>query len=119
MTPKTILVLDRSLGRLACMALSIWNRVIRCVMPTRYEQPKRILFIKLIEMGSSVLACPAFEEAVRRVGRENVFIVLFAPNRSIIDLLPFFPEENVLAIDDSSLGTFIPGLLRALRRAEG
>ncbi|MDA1087074.1 MAG: glycosyltransferase family 9 protein [Verrucomicrobia bacterium] len=116
MTPKKILLMDRTLGRLACTILSLWNRVSRCIMPVRYERPKRILFVKLIEMGSSVLACPAFEEAVARVGRENIFIILFAPNRPIIDLLPFFPPENVLAIDDSSLVTFIPGLLRTLRR---
>jgi len=116
MTPKKILLLDRTLGRLACVMLSLWSRIIRYVRPINYQPPRRILFVKLIEMGSSVLACPAFEEAVRRVGRENIFIILFAPNRPIIDLLPFFPPENVLAIDDSSLGTFIPDLLRTLRR---
>ena len=34
--------------------------------------------MKLIEMGSTVLACPAFAEAERRVGRENLFILVFA-----------------------------------------
>ena len=116
MTPQKILLLDRTLGRLACIVLSLWNRIVQYVRPNDYQPPRRILFVKLIEMGSSVLACPAFEEAVRRIGRENIFIILFAPNRPIIDLLPFFPPENVLAIDDSSLGTFFPDLLRTLRR---
>lgn len=116
MTPKQILFLDRTAGRLACALLSTFETIRRLVSSRPNAAPKRIVFVKLIEMGSSVLACPAFEEASRRVGRENLFILLFTQNRPVIDVLPYFPQENVLTIDDSGLGTFAAGLWRSMRR---
>jgi ADP-heptose:LPS heptosyltransferase len=75
-----------------------------------------MLFVKLIEMGSTVLACPAFEEARRTVGDQNMFILVFERNRPIVDILPYFKEENILTIDDSSIFTFLRDLIRTRRR---
>jgi ADP-heptose:LPS heptosyltransferase len=74
------------------------------------------VFIKLIEMGSNVLAVPAFAEAARLVGRENLFIIVFRRNRPILEVLPHFPLQNVIEVEDESLGRFALSLLRALRR---
>ena len=54
-------------------------------MPT--EPPKRILFVKLVEQGATVVAEPAIRRAIEMVGRENVFMVVFRQNRFIIDVL--------------------------------
>ena len=58
----------------------------------------KMLFIKLAEQGSTVLAQAAIRRAVDMVGRENVFFVVFAENRFILDLLDLIPRENVFII---------------------
>ena len=116
MNPKTIWRLDRLAGTPACAGLSFFEFFRRLFARGKRSDPKRIIFIKLIEMGSTVLACPAFQEATRLVGKDNMFILVFSQNRVIVDILPYFKPENVLTIDDSSLGSFIAGLLRAIRR---
>jgi ADP-heptose:LPS heptosyltransferase len=118
MNPKIIYRLDRWVGTPACFILSLIERVARLFRPApaAKRKPNRILFVKLVEMGSTVLACPAFEEAAQWVGRENIYILVFKQNRPIVDLLPYFPPGNILSVDDSSVGRAIFGLLRVLIR---
>jgi ADP-heptose:LPS heptosyltransferase len=117
MKPETIRRLDVIAGKPVCALLSAVESLRRLFASgSPYIPPKRIVFIKLIEMGSSVLASPAFEEATRMVGRDNIFILLFAPNRPILDILPFFPPQNIITIRDTSLPVFVHDLLGALRR---
>ena len=116
MNPSTILTLDRLGGKPFCVLLTLIESVRRLIRRPTLGKPRRILFVKLIEMGSTVIACPAFAEAARMVGRENLFILVFAENRAIVDLLPYFPPENVLTIDQRSLSRFVCGLLKALGR---
>jgi ADP-heptose:LPS heptosyltransferase len=119
--PQLIARLDRWAGKPLCAVLSLVERS-RRPFATRAEAksppgaPRRMLFVKLIEMGSTVLATPAFAEAERLVGRDNLFILVFGPNRVIADVLPFFRPENVIAVDDRGLVRFALSLLRALMR---
>lgn len=120
MQPHTILILDRLAGTPVCALLTFYERVIRrwfrpgagADIPA---PPKKIVFVKLIEMGSTVLAAGAFAEAGRMVGRNHLYFMCFRQNRSIVDLLPYFPQENILTIDDSSLWTFARDLLASIR----
>ncbi len=116
MRPESIAKLDRFVGKPLCALLSLVEGVRRGLFSRPAEPPRKILFIKLIEMGSTVLACPAFAEAQKMVGRENLYILVFAPNRAIVDLLPYFPEKNVLTIDESNLVRFVLDLLRMMVR---
>src|SRR5205807_4238590 len=95
------------LGTPVCFLLTLWRKVFGRRAPARRHAPRRILFVKLAEQGSTVLAQGALRAAVRRVGRENVYFLLFAENRPILDLLDLVPRANVIAIDAR-------GLLRAL-----
>ncbi len=67
----------------------------------------KVLFIKLAEQGSTVLAQAAIRRAVDMVGRENVFFVVFAENRFILDLLDLIPRENVFIIHAGSFGSLV------------
>ncbi len=117
MKPDTIRRLDLIVGMPVCFGLTAVESVRRLFRSRRpYVPPRRILFVKLIEMGSSVLASGAFEEAIRQVGRENIFILLFAPNRAILDVLPHFQAANIITIRDTSLFAFARDLLGALAR---
>ena len=75
--------------------------------------PSRVLFLKFIEQGATVLAQDAIGLAVRKVGRENVFFCVFESNRAILDVLETVPPQNILSIRDRRLLTFLADFLRA------
>ena len=117
MNVKKLMRLDRWFGVPACFTLSLF----RTFLSRRSAaQPIRsILFVKLAEQGSTVLAHRALQEAVRRVGREQVYMAVFEDNRFVLDALDLIPEENVLTISSKSvvdlLRTVFPMIFR-LRR---
>jgi ADP-heptose:LPS heptosyltransferase len=76
------------------------------------DPPRSIAFIKLSEQGATVLAAPALREAVRRVGRDQVFFIAFAGNREILDLMDILPRENVLEVETSSVTGFLRSLFQ-------
>lgn len=78
--------------------------------------PKRIVIIKLIEQGATVIAAPALQRAIDMVGRENVFYAVFVENRPILDLLDVIPAENVIAIRGDGLFAVAIDTLRAIIR---
>jgi ADP-heptose:LPS heptosyltransferase len=75
-----------------------------------------MVFIKLAEQGSTVLAVDAFKRAIRRVGRENVHVLVFEENRFIVDLLALIPPGNVVVIRTGSLWSLAISAVAALVR---
>jgi ADP-heptose:LPS heptosyltransferase len=113
----TIRWLDALLGSLLCLLLTVWRRLLDAVRPPDLRSPpRRVVFLKLVEQGATVLAAPAVQRAARRVGRENVYFCVFAENRPILDLLDLVPAENVLTLRSGGLGVFAWDALRAIRR---
>lgn len=91
--------IDGSLGVIACLTLTALRRLGDALRPAEEpRRPRSILFLKLAEQGSTVLAHETIRRAVEMVGRENVYFLLFEENRFILDLLGLVPEENVLTI---------------------
>jgi ADP-heptose:LPS heptosyltransferase len=78
--------------------------------------PRKILLIKLIEQGSTVLAYPAICRAVEMVGRENVYFWVFEENREILDILHVIPPENIIATRSKHFSTFLLDVVTTLRR---
>lgn len=116
MRPDTVARMDRWLARPLCAVLSAFERLRRTWLRDAPGAPRRIVLVKLVEMGSTVLACPAFDEAKKLVGRDNLFILVFESNKAILDVLPYFRSENVIAIDDRNPVVFALSLRRALVR---
>jgi len=111
---------DRWLGVPVCFVLSI-ARLLGAVFGRGPRQLQRILFIKLAEQGSTVLAAGAIRRAVELVGAENVYFLVFQENRFILDVMELIPWENVYAIPSGSLFSTIGGAIsavRAMRRAK-
>ncbi|MGB6992455.1 MAG: glycosyltransferase family 9 protein [Thermoanaerobaculia bacterium] len=109
---------DRYVGSILCFGLTLVRRIgdvfggrKRALLP-----PSKILFIKLIEQGATVLAYGAIKRAVAKVGRENVFFCVFAENRAIFDLLELVPPENVIEIRSDGMLVFGFDVLRLLGR---
>jgi ADP-heptose:LPS heptosyltransferase len=80
------------------------------------EPLRRILFVKLVEQGSSVLACSAIRRAVELVGRENVYFLVFEENRFILDAMGLISPENVIAIRTNGLIRAAVDALQVIRR---
>lgn len=77
---------------------------------------RKILFIKLIEQGATVLAYSAIEKATQMVGRKNVYFCVFDENRAILDILNILPEENIFAIRHQHFHHFLWDILKLLLR---
>lgn len=109
--------IDRHIGIPACWALTI----ARCIAhPFRRrgspQSPKRILIIKLSEMGSTVLAYPAIEELRKQIPGAEIFFLVFSNNRAIIDALNITRRDYIIAIDVSCLKKLVTSGWNALKR---
>ena len=117
MEVTTMRRIDGWIGTPICALLTLVRRLsdpFRRRMPAR---AKRILVVKLAEQGATVVAYSALRRATEMVGRENVFFIVFAENRFIIDQLDLIPPGNVLEIrTNKGLLTLAVDLLRALGR---
>jgi ADP-heptose:LPS heptosyltransferase len=105
----TIRALDYWLGVPATALLT----GIRRLLPEHRTAPKKILFLKFIEQGATVLAQDAIARATRAVGRENLFFCVFESNRAILDVTDVIPPQNILVIRDQALTTFAADFLNA------
>lgn len=108
--------IDRWAGVPLCFALTLWRKAFGHRLPPGPAVVERILFVKLAEQGSTVLAGAAIARAVEMAGRENVYFVLFKENRFILDLLQLIPEENVIMIDRGSFAALASTSWRAMRQ---
>jgi len=122
MNHKTIARLDILLGRGLCLLLTLHRYVVEALggRPHTGGPVQRILFIKLIEQGATVIAYDAIRLAIERVGRANVFFCVFAENRAILDVMDVIPPENVLVVRRDDLRTFLVDAwqtITAIRRA--
>lgn len=108
--------IDRWLGTPVCFMLTLIRRCFDRRQFDDAQTSKKILFVKLAEQGSTVLAQGAIREAIRRVGRENVYFLLFAENRPILDLLALIPTNNVVAIRTRGLFGTMAAAILAIRR---
>jgi ADP-heptose:LPS heptosyltransferase len=110
--------IDRWVGAPLCFGFTL----LRACLPERREAGpiRSLVFIKLAEQGSTVLAYPALHKAVERVGRDNVFMIVFADNRFIVDVLDVIPPENVITVRSDSflalLSSAVAGILRLRKR---
>jgi len=111
---STIRFVDRWLGVPACGLLTLWRRLFDGRKGT--EPVRRVLFLKLVEQGATVLAYPALRAAIDRVGVENVFFMVLEENRPILDMLEIVRPENVISVPTGGLFTTLSGMVRGLLR---
>lgn len=112
---NTLHKIDGSLGVLACLFLTWVRRLVDLFQgQKKQEAPRSIVFIKLAEQGSTVLAHETIRRAVQKVGAGNVYFLLFEENRFILDLLDLVPKENVLTIRSKTPKEMISSCLQRL-----
>lgn len=93
---------DRRIGVPLCAFSTglLWlTKIVRWAPATTL---RRVLFIELSEMGTTILAEPAMRKAREQLGAE-LFFVIFRRNVGSLDLLKSFSPANVFTIRDTSL----------------
>lgn len=115
MKPQTIRIIDKWVGQPLCGLLTLFRTATSPL--TKKSRPlRKILFIKFIEQGATVLAYPAIKRAIELVGRENVYFWVFEENRPVLDFLDIIPPENIYTVRTSSIFTFLFDIMRTLRQ---
>jgi ADP-heptose:LPS heptosyltransferase len=115
-------LLDRILGVPLCWLFTLARRLVRLTRPqSRLPAPRKVLIIKLSEMGSTVLACPALDELKKRISGVELFFLVFKNNAAIVDVLRVAPAGNIITVEYGSPGRLLASGLQAMRRllAEG
>ena len=77
------------------------------------EKPRRVLFIELSEMGSTVIANPALQKAKDALGAE-IFFLIFERNADSLRLLDTVPEANLITIRENNVTMLALDSLRFL-----
>jgi ADP-heptose:LPS heptosyltransferase len=78
--------------------------------------PRKILIIKLSEMGSTVLACPAVVELKRRCPGAEFYFLVFAKNAAVVEILELAPQDHLITVDYGTFGRLLSSGVRALKR---
>ena len=83
-------------------------------------EPRRILFIELSEMGSTILASAAIRRVQERYPGAQHSFAIFKKNAASMRLLALFDERHIFTIRDDSLGHMAADVLAFVRfcRAE-
>jgi ADP-heptose:LPS heptosyltransferase len=112
MNPQTIRKIDYWFGLPICFLLTL----LRSFFSSKTDKPKKIVFLKFIEQGATVLAYSAIKRATEIVGRENVYFCVFENNRPILSILYIIPSENIITIRDKTFFSFLTSSFAALSR---
>jgi len=109
---RTMRAVDYWIGIPLCF---LCTQLVRLMgQPKGPEKPRRVLFVELSEMGSTVIANPALEKAKSALGAD-IFFLIFERNVDSLRLLPTVSESNIVTIRETSLWALAVGSLRFLR----
>src|SRR5271169_441771 len=114
MDVDTMRRIDRLAGVLLCAVATFLLRLRALIRPHAPRPVRRILFVELSEMGTTILAEPAMRKARTELAVEP-FFVIFERNAGSLELLGTFPAENVFTISDKSLFALARDTLGFLR----
>ena len=96
---------DRFVGTPLCWALTVCRWIAR-LAGTTSPPPRRVLVIKLTEMGSTVLAYPALRALQKAIPDVEIHFLVFENNRAILDALNMTPPSRIFSVSvKSPLGT--------------
>ena len=105
--------IDRLAGVPLCAAATALAWLLDRLTGRDAGPPRRMLFVELSEMGTTVLAEPAMRKARERLNAE-LYFVIFARNVGSLELLGTFAPANIFTISDASMVALARDALRFL-----
>lgn len=116
MKVTTLRNIDSWVGIGITFVLTIFRKLTDFLRNDASEPVRRILFVKLAEQGSTVLAHGAILRAVEMVGRKNVYFLVFEENRFILDALSVIPVDNVIPVKTRTFVSLVVSVAAAIKR---
>lgn len=111
MTPDCMRKIDRYVGIPVTLVATLLMWAWRLFCRPEPQRPKRILFVELSEMGSTILADPAMRKA-RDHFKAELFFIIFRKNRASLNLLQTIPEGNIFVINEAGLAAIVVDVFR-------
>ena len=103
---------DYYVGIPMCFVLTFFNRLISLFNRPKIKKVKKVLFIELSEMGSTILTYSAFRKVKQLYPYSSIYFLIFKKNRVSIDVMNIIPKQNVLTIDSSSLSNLVKDCIK-------
>lgn len=110
--------IDYWIGIPVCFLLS-WLHGVEKLLGIRKSEagkPRKILFMLISELGSTVVAYPAFRKVQETYPDADYFFLVFHENREVVSLLNLMPEEHILTLRKKTLSGFLKDTLSILKR---
>lgn len=112
--------MDYWIGIPLCFLLSCLNAPLKIFGLKRAKgkaPPRKILFIKLSELGAIILAYPLLKRAQEECPGVKLFFVTFAKNREVFQLFGnIIKDDNILTIREDSKWVFISDTFKVIRK---
>lgn len=117
MSIKLMRRIDYWLGLPLCFLLSGVNHILRFIAFRKKENATaaKILFIKLSEIGSIILAHSLINKTQKEFPQSGLFFLTFKNNQPLFELSDLVPCSNVLTVRKDSVLAFILDTLRAIK----
>ena len=112
----TMRKIDYFAGIPLCFLATLLIRSINFFAGKKLQQPRKVLFIELSEMGSAILADPAMRK-MRQAGHTELYFLIFKSNAASLRLLNTIPEANIFTIRADGLLNLAVDSLRFLFQA--
>jgi len=120
MKQESVYWLDKNIGIPICWILTIHRKISDALRKNfslqEKQYPARILFVKLVEQGSIVLAYPALKRAETLVGKKGIYFMISKENRPILEILEVVPPENIIEVELTNLSRFLTSVAKGLYR---
>src|SRR4029453_12956077 len=71
------------------------------------DAPRKILFIQLAEMGTMVVAYPAFQKARELFPAAELHVLCFQQIRSSVEILDLIPRDRIHTIEAEAAWPFV------------
>jgi len=107
--------LDYYFGIPLCFLLSLLENLRKVIFrKKRKNNPQKIMFIELSEMGSAILAYSSIIKAREFFPSAELYFLIFKKNEESVYVLDVIPKGNVLTVRTDSILGFLADLLRAI-----
>lgn len=108
--------IDRYLGVSVCALFSLANSIAKPFKSKKEKPIKKILFLQISELGSSILARPSIQYLQEKHPDAEIYYLIFDEMKSAIEMLDLIPKENIITIRSKSFSLLTKDTLKAISR---